>query len=65
MIHTASLLAPLIIGEFVKDSEKRWKAIRLASVGTALAYEGLHALREQKRREEIQAERDRCCENTR
>jgi hypothetical protein len=34
-IHTLSLLAPLVIGELVKNPEKRWRYIRLASVGSA------------------------------
>ena len=64
-IHMAGLLAPLVIGEFVTDANKRWKAIRMVSVVTALAYEGLHTMNEQKRREELQAERDRCCDKDR
>lgn len=61
----AGLFAPLVIGEVIKDADKRWRYVRLASVGTALAYEALYSIREQKRREELQAERDRCCESKR
>lgn len=64
-IHMAGLFAPLVIGEVVKDADKRWRYVRLASVGTALAYEAMYTIREQKRREELKAERDRCCENKR
>lgn len=64
-IHMAGLFAPLVIGEVVKDADKRWRYVRLASVGTALAYEAMYTIREQKRREELKAERDRCCENNR
>lgn len=38
-VKTAGILAPLIIGEFVKDSEKRWRYIRISSVVTALVSE--------------------------
>jgi hypothetical protein len=64
-IHMAGLFAPLVIGEIVKDADKRWRYVRLASVGTALAYEAMYTIREQKRREELKAERDRCCESKR
>ena len=64
-IHMAGLFAPIVIGEIVKDSDKRWRYVRLASVGTALAYEALYTIREQKRKEELKAERDQCCENSR
>jgi hypothetical protein len=39
-IKTAGILAPLIIGELVKDADKRWRYIRMASVATALVSEG-------------------------
>ncbi len=64
-IHMAGLFAPLVIGEIVKDADKRWRYVRLASVGTALAYEAMYTIREQKRRDELKAERDRCCESKR
>ena len=64
-IHMAGLFAPIVIGEVIKDADKRWRYVRLASVGTALAYEALYTIREQKRRDELKAERDRCCENNR
>lgn len=64
-IHMAGLFAPVVIGEVIKDADKRWRYVRLASVGTALAYEALYTIREQKRREELEAERNRCCDKSR
>src|SRR5215472_10789646 len=61
-IHMAGLFAPIVIGEVVQNAEKRWKYVRLASVGTALAYEALYTIREQNRRKELEEQRDRCCE---
>ena len=52
-IRTAGILAPLVIGELVKDHEKRWRWIRIASVATALVSEGLYTHR-------ITKERDNC-----
>jgi hypothetical protein len=43
-IKTAGILAPVIIGEFVKNHDKRWRYIRLASVATALISEGLYTI---------------------
>ena len=40
-VKTAGILAPLIIGEFVKDAEKRWRWIRISSVATALVSEAM------------------------
>lgn len=48
----AGILSPLIIGELVKDSDKRWRWIRISSLATALVSEGLYQYREQQRREE-------------
>jgi hypothetical protein len=59
-LKTAGILAPLIIGEFVKDADKRWRYIRLASVATALVSEGMYAAHVQREREERLAERDEC-----
>ncbi len=55
-IRTGSALAPLIIGEVVKDPEKRWRYIRIASVAMAFISEGVHAHRvEQQRKDREQA----------
>jgi hypothetical protein len=46
------ILSPLIIGELVKDADKRWRWIRIASLFTALLSEGMYAHRVQREREE-------------
>lgn len=56
-IKMAGILSPLIIGELVKDADKTWRYIRLASVATALVSEGLYAHRVSQRRQEQQ---ERC-----
>ena len=56
----AGILSPLIIGELVKDADKRWRWIRIASVTTALVSEGLHAQRISQERREREQKRDRC-----
>jgi hypothetical protein len=58
-IKTAGILAPLIIGEVVKDSEKRWRWIRIASVATALFSEALWTARVQREREGRYERRER------
>jgi hypothetical protein len=54
----AGILSPLIIGEIIKDADKRWRWIRLSAVATALVSEGFYAHRVRQRREEQQRE---CC----
>jgi hypothetical protein len=54
-IREAGILAPLIISEFVKDGEQKWRYIRMASIGTALLSEGMWAAKIHKER---QAARD-------
>ena len=56
-IKMAGILSPLIIGEFVKDNEKRWRWIRIASVATALVSEGFHTQRIMQQRRERDEER--------
>src|ERR1022692_5344164 len=58
-IKMAGILSPLIIGELVKDADKRWRWIRIASVSTALLTEGMYAHRVQREREERAASRCR------
>jgi hypothetical protein len=58
-VRTAGILSPLIIGEVVKDPEKKWRFIRITSVAVALISEGLHAHRIQRERREREAERQR------
>jgi hypothetical protein len=57
-IKTAGILAPLVIGELVKDPDQRWRWIRISSVATALVSEGMWAHRLQKERRECE-ERER------
>jgi hypothetical protein len=40
-IKTLGILAPLVIGEFVKDPERKWRAIRISAVATALLSEAM------------------------
>lgn len=56
-IKMAGILSPLIIGELVKDADKRWRWIRIASVSIALLTEGMYAHRVSQRRAEQQ---ERC-----
>ena len=53
-VHLAATLSPLAISELVEDAGKRRKAIAMVSVGSALAYEALWTLREQKKRDEAE-----------
>jgi hypothetical protein len=53
-IHLLSVAAPLIISELIKDPEQKWRALRLASVGAALASEAVwtHKLMQDRRKDE-------------
>jgi hypothetical protein len=66
-IHLLSVAAPLFIGEVIKNPENRWRALRLASVGAAIASEAVWSLRlsnDKKKTEEMsQALRD-CAERS-
>ena len=59
-VKTAGILAPLVIGEFVKDPDQRWRFIRMASVATALVSEALWTHKIHKEREEAR-EHERDC----
>ena len=48
MVRTGAILAPLVIGEFVKDPDKKWKAIRLTAVAAAVISEAMYAAHHQK-----------------
>lgn len=66
MLRTGGILAPLIIGEFVKDPETKWKAIRLTAVAAAVISEALYAYHHMKGKRECRqehAERDEEIEN--
>ena len=56
-VKTAGILSPLLIAEFVKDPERKWRYVRLASIGTALVSEALWTHRIHKEREAAQ---ERC-----
>jgi hypothetical protein len=60
LVYTAGALAPILIGEFVEDPNKRWRWTRLASVVTALSFETLHVIREEQRRKEQEARLAEC-----
>ena len=50
-VRTAGILAPLIIGEFVKDPDRKWRFIRVTSVAAAILSEGLHSHKAYRDRE--------------
>jgi len=58
-LKTAGILAPLLIGEFVKDAEQRWRWIRISSVVTALGSEALWTNKIRKERQESAAPKGR------
>ncbi len=60
-VKTAGILAPLVIGEFVKDPDQRWRYIRIASVATALISEGLWTHKIRREREEAKARQEEHC----
>jgi hypothetical protein len=53
-LKTAGILSPLIIGEFIKDPAKKWRAVRIVSLATVLLSEALWANRVKKDRESAQ-----------
>lgn len=59
-VHLMTVLTPLVIGELIKDPEKRWRWIR-GSVVTALAGEMLwqHRIAKEREREEEEHGADR------
>jgi hypothetical protein len=67
-IHLAAIAAPLVIGEVIKNPDARWRALRLASVGAAVASEAVWTLRLSKERqkdEESHAALEACHERGR
>jgi len=54
-LREAGILAPLLIGEFVADPDKRWRYTRIASVATALLSEALWTSRIHRERQEREA----------
>ncbi len=51
-LKTAGILAPLLIGEFVRDPEQRWRWIRIAAVVTALGSEAMWTSKIHKERQD-------------
>lgn len=67
LLHVGMVAAPLAIGEFIHDSEKRWRAMRMVPVLGAIASEALWALKiahdRQREREDhaaLDASREQC-----
>ena len=56
-IHMLGIIAPLIIGELIKDPNARWRALRVTAVGTALLSEAAWTYRLSKEREKDEAAR--------
>ncbi len=59
-VALAGAMSPIVIGELVSDPAKRWRATRLAAVGTAVAYEALYTVRELQHRREQNARLREC-----
>jgi hypothetical protein len=55
--RTIGALLPLVIGELVKEPEKKWRFIRVASVAMAVINEASYAYQVQKERTEREQER--------
>lgn len=65
-VNLLGVAAPLIVGELVKDPEKRWRVLKLAAVGTALASEVVwtHRLsKDRKKDEEMRNALQSCAEH--
>ena len=65
-VNLLGVAAPLIVGELVKDPEKRWRMLRIAAVGTALASEVVwtHRLsKDRKKDEEMRNALQSCAEH--
>ena len=55
----AGILSPLVIGELVKDADKRWRWIGISAVATVLISEGIYASRVRRQREQCEVVRNR------
>ena len=67
-IHLAGVAAPLVIAEVIKDPNARWKALRLVSVGAAIASEAVwthRLIKEREKDEEARAALKSCSERGR
>jgi hypothetical protein len=61
-VRLAGILAPLVIGEFIHDPAKRWRAVRVAIVATTLISEGMWTHKIGKEREEAKQKALECAE---
>ncbi len=54
LLHMGMVAAPLIIGELIVDTDKKWRAMRLVPVIGAIASEGIwtYRLAQDRRRDE-------------
>jgi hypothetical protein len=62
-VHLLNVAAPLVISEVVKDADKKWRYLRLASVGGALVSEAAWTLKvahDRRREEEDHAALEQC-----
>ena len=62
-VHLLGVAAPVVIGEVITDPNNRWRAMRLAAVGTALLSEAawtLRLMKERKKDEESHAALEAC-----
>ena len=63
LLHISMVAAPLIIGEAIKDPEKKWRAMRFVPVAGALASELLWTMKishERKKDEENRMALEEC-----
>ena len=64
LLHMGMVAAPLIIGELIQDTEKKWRAMRLVPVIGAIASEGIwtYRLSQDRHREEESRKALQACE---
>lgn len=58
LVRTGGIIAPLVIGEFIKDPDKKWKAIRLTAVAAAVISEALYAYHKGRDKQECREEHE-------
>jgi hypothetical protein len=65
LLHLGMVAAPLVIGEVIQDSDKRWRAMRMVPVVGAIGSDLLWTLKisnDRKRQEESRAALEACRE---
>ena len=68
LLHVSMVAAPLLIGEVIPDSDKRWRAMRMVPVLGAIASEALWTMKiahDRKREAEDHAALESCYERCR